>query len=69
MVGFFRTGEEVKRFTGTGEDTPHTEFLSLLPSEPHPSKYLRRESHDSERRLRPHASHAQIAIQEKLVSA
>ena len=57
----------MNRINIAGEDTPQTEFPSLLSNEPYPSKYLRRESHDSERTLRPRSS-AQIVLQEKFVS-
>lgn len=65
ILGFFKTGKEVKLAITSGEDTPLKELLPSISIETHRPKYLRRESDDSERSLRPHG---RIDIQEKFVS-
>jgi len=69
VLGFFRTGEEVKHIETTGEDTLQIELLPSLFSEAHPAKHLCRESDVFERNFRPHISLPQMAIQETFVSS
>jgi len=65
ILGFFKTGEEVKLVITSGEDTPLKELLPSVSIETHHPKYLRWESDNSERTFRPRR---RIAIRERFVS-
>ena len=70
ILGFFKTGEEVRKHILTiGEDTPQTELPLPLPNEGYPAlKDLQRVSSISSERSFRTASTPQTAIKQTLVS-